>query len=95
MRLYLPDAEYVPPVLPDPLLQDEGSHSYADMNPHMQQQALAAGPYQSSVPLRQNGLGLAPEQTSVHSDSDEWVHDGIADGASRLEVPPQGIKDTC
>ncbi len=89
-----PDTGYAPPLLPDPLLQDEGSHSYADMDPHVQQQALAAGPCHSSVPPRQNGLGLAPEQTSVHSDSDEWVHDGIADGASHLEVPQQGTKDT-
>ena len=34
---------------------------------------------------------MAQEQASVHSDSSEWVHDGVADGASHLVIPGEGV----
>lgn len=88
----LASAGRAPPDLPDPLLADAVMHARADLEPHpLQQHAPQAWPAQREAMHPQQGPFLAQEQTSVHSDSSEWIHNGVADRASNLEVSCKGV----
>ena len=83
-------AGYAAPVLPDPLLHQDGMHHFPGAGHPMQQQAFAGGPAHSDMAPREDAQAAAPEQTSVHSDSSEWGHGALPDGASYMEVPGEG-----